>query len=142
MILNCTDGLCYRSHHSKIIILGYLCWNLENLSNKSSKFYYRKILRRKCITNFAITLTFILPCFYSFLKDFRDCFWYLDGHHDTLASGNATLPEVVQQQFSGFNIPEAHKHVMKRLDQETLTRKASILYEHLEKVHLLLGLKL
>ena len=41
-----------------------------------------------------------------------DAFWYIDGHHKTLADRSHSVPDMFQR-FSGYNTPEVHKHKKK-----------------------------
>ena len=45
-----------------------------------------------------------------FLRDFCNTLWYIDGHHEVLASRSCSIP-ILFSSLSGFNKPELSKHI-------------------------------
>ena len=60
-----------------------------------------------------------------FVSTVSDTLWYLDGHYSTISAvPGCKIPEVVLNRFQGFNRPEEHRHVEKRIDAQLLCNHA------------------
>ncbi|XP_019855512.1 PREDICTED: uncharacterized protein LOC109584273 [Amphimedon queenslandica] len=67
-----------------------------------------------------------------FLLDLSNVLWYLDGHHDVLASRSCPIP-ILFKPFVGFNRPELSKHrkrSISNMSRDKLLEYSSLLQEH------------
>ena len=67
-----------------------------------------------------------------FLTDFCNTLWYIDGHHEVLASRSCSIP-ILFSSLSGFNKPELSKHrkrSISNMNREKLIEYASVLQEY------------
>ena len=62
----------------------------------------------------------------TFIKHLTSLFWYLDGQYDKInVNKDNSVPSIIVKKFSGFNLPQLHKHrkqVLVNLSAEKLEK--------------------
>jgi hypothetical protein len=72
-----------------------------------------------------------------FMSALTNSLWILDPHRETLKKRSCHIPDFFDS-FEGYNCPYSHHHLAKKLSKDVLAHEASLLFNFLQQVSLVL----